>query len=164
MRHVTWIFVVLLLCSLTSFVEKDIPVQGTNIGDTAPDFFIQRSDEKKGKKLKELRGNNVLISFWASYDASSRMQNALLNHAIKKMNDSVKMVSVSFDEYASIFNETIEKDGIKACNCFADTCGQTSSTYKKYRLDRGFQNFLLNEKGVIVAKNITADQLAAYFN
>ena len=40
MRHVKWIFVVLLISSLTSFVEKDKPTGGLNVGDVAPDFTI----------------------------------------------------------------------------------------------------------------------------
>ena len=33
MKHVKWIFVVLLISSLTSFVEKDKPTGGLNVGD-----------------------------------------------------------------------------------------------------------------------------------
>lgn len=35
MRHVKWIFVVLLICSLTAFVEKDKPTGGLSEGDVA---------------------------------------------------------------------------------------------------------------------------------
>ena len=41
MRHVKWIFVVLLICSLTAFVEKDKPTGGLSEGDVAPDFKIE---------------------------------------------------------------------------------------------------------------------------
>jgi len=164
MKHVTWIFVVLLLCSLTSFVEKDVATQGLNIGNSAPDFLIKNINGEENKGLKELKGSYVLLSFWASYDAQSRMQNALLNHTLKKTGYSVKMVSVSFDEYTSIFNETIRKDEIKTPHCFVETSGKASGIYKKYRLSKGFKNFLLNEEGVIIAKNITADQLSEYIN
>ena len=37
-KHVKWIFVVLLICSLTAFVEKDKPTGGLSEGDVAPDF------------------------------------------------------------------------------------------------------------------------------
>ena len=92
------------------------------------------------------------------------MQNALLNHALKKASHPVTMVSVSFDEYTSIFNETIRKDEIDTPNCFVETSGEASGIYKKYSLNKGFKNFLLNERGVIIAKNITADQLSQYLN
>ena len=41
MKYAKWIFVVLLISSLTSFVEKDKPTGGLNVGDMAPDFKIQ---------------------------------------------------------------------------------------------------------------------------
>lgn len=164
MKHVTWIFVVLLLCSLTSFVEKDVAIRGLNIGDAAPDFSIRNMNGEGNRKLKELKGRYVLLSFWASYDAPSRMQNALLDHALKRTGRSVEMVSVSFDEYKSIFDETVRKDGIETPDCFVETSGEASCIYKKYRLKKGFQNYLLNEEGVIVAKSITADRLSEYLN
>lgn len=162
MKYVKWIFVVLLFCSLTSFVEKDVATIGLNVGNSAPNFFIRSFDGKLSKELNELKGNYVLLSFWASYDAPSRVQNALLNNALKKTSHSVKMVSVSFDEYISIFNESIKKDEIDTPNCFVETSGEASGIYKKYRLNKGFKNFLLNEKGVIIAKSITANQLSQY--
>ena len=45
MRHVKWIFVVLLISSLTSFVEKDKPTGGLNVGDVAPDFRIETTSD-----------------------------------------------------------------------------------------------------------------------
>ncbi len=110
-KNVKWIFVVLIISSLISFsfVGKNTPTEGLTIGDKAPTFTI--CGEKQLIDLKDLRGKYVLLSFWASYDALSRMQNATLNHAVAQA-DNVEMVSVSFDEYKSIFNETIKKDQI----------------------------------------------------
>ncbi|EXY84457.1 hypothetical protein M104_2274 [Bacteroides fragilis str. 1007-1-F  len=36
--------------------------------------------------------------------------------------------------------------------------------FKKYRLNRGFTNYLLDGNGVIIAKNISAAELSAYAN
>ena len=113
MRHVKWIFVVLLISSLTSFVEKDKPTGGLNVGDVAPDFTIEStSDVQHNFDLTDLKGKYVLLSFWASYDAQSRMQNASLSNALRSTSQDVEMVSVSFDEYQSVFQETIRKDQI----------------------------------------------------
>mgnify|MGYP001511980262 CR=1 FL=1 len=76
----------------------------------------------------------------------------------------VKMVSVSFDEYQSIFEETIRKDQIVTPTCFVETKGEYSGLFKKYRLGRGFTNYLLDDNGVIIAKNISAAELSAYLN
>ena len=162
-KNVKWIFVVLIISSLISFsfVGKNTPTEGLTIGDKAPTFTI--CGEKQLIDLKDLRGKYVLLSFWASYDALSRMQNATLNHAIAQA-DNVEMVSVSFDEYQSIFKETVRKDQIVTPTCFVETKGEFSGLFKKYRLGRGFTNYLLDENGVIIAKNISAAELSAYLN
>ena len=163
MRHVKWIFVVLLISSLTSFVEKDKPTGGLNVGDVAPDFRIETtSDVQHNLDLTDLKGKYVLLSFWASYDAQSRMQNASLSNALRSTSQDVEMVSVSFDDYQSVFKETIRKDQIVTPTCFVETKGESSGLFKKYRLNRGFTNYLLDGNGVIIAKNISAADLSAY--
>ena len=165
MKHVKWIFVVLLICSLTAFVEKDKPTGGLSVGDVAPDFRIEStSGEQYPLKLADFKGRYVLLSFWASYDAQSRMQNVSLNNALRSDAPNVKMVSISFDEYRSVFEETIRKDQIVTPTCFAETKGENSGLFKKYRLNRGFTNYLLDGNGVIIAKNISAAELSAYAN
>ena len=167
MKYVKWIFVVLLIGSLTSFVEKDKPTGGLNVGDIAPDFKIQSmSAGQPLAKLSDMKGKYVLLSFWASYDAHSRMQNASLSNVLRSAsrNENVEMVSVSFDEYQSIFKETVRKDQIVTPTCFVETKGESSGLFKKYRLGRGFTNYLLDENGVIIAKNISAAELSAYLN
>ena len=162
MKHVKWIFVVLLIGSLTSFVEKDKPTGGLNVGDIAPDFKIQSmSAGQPLAELSDMKGKYVLLSFWASYDAHSRMQNASLSNVLRSSRN-VEMVSVSFDEYQSIFKETVRKDQIVTPTCFVETKGESSGLFKKYRLGRGFTNYLLDENGVIIAKNISAADLSAY--
>ena len=113
-----------------------------------------------------MKGKYVLLSFWASYDAHSRMQNASLSNVLRSAsrNENVEMVSVSFDEYQSIFKETVRKDQIVTPTCFVETKGESSGLFKKYRLGRGFTNYLLDENGVIIAKNISAAELSAYAN
>ena len=167
MKYVKWIFVVLLIGSLTSFVEKDKPTGGLNVGDIAPDFKIQSmSAGQPLAELSDMKGKYVLLSFWASYDAHSRMQNASLSNVLRSAsrNENVEMVSVSFDEYQSIFKETVRKDQIVTPTCFVATKGESSGLFKKYRLGRGFTNYLLDENGVIIAKNISAAELSAYLN
>ena len=166
MKHVKWIFVVLLISSLTSFVEKDKPTGGLNVGDIAPDFKIKTmsTEQQTIQNLSKMKGKYVLLSFWASYDAQSRMQNVSLNNALQNLSKDVKMVSVSFDDYQSVFSETIRKDKVQSSDCYLETKGEASSIFKKYNLDRGFKNYLLDDRGVIVAKNISASQLSSYFN
>lgn len=162
MKYVKWIFVVLLFSSLTSFVEKDKPTTGLSVGDIAPDFRIRTILDEQQINLSQLKGGYVLLSFWASYDAQSRMQNVSLSNALRNSGKDVKLVSVSFDEYQSVFDETIRKDRILSPTCFAETSGEASPLFRTYRLNKGFKNYLLDSKGVIVAKDIPASDLLSY--
>ena len=83
MKYVKWIFVVLLIGSLTSF-RKDKPTGSLNVGDIAPDFKIQSMSARQPlAELSDMKGKYVLLSFWASYDAHSRMQNASLSNVLR---------------------------------------------------------------------------------
>lgn len=164
MKYVKWIFVVLFFSSLTSFVEKDRPTTGLNVGDVAPNFTIPATLCEQPIDLYSRRGKYVLLNFWASYDALSRMQNANLNHAVTTLPHNVEMVSVSFDEYESVFNETIRKDQLKSSSCYLEATGETSSVFKKYALKRGFKNYLLDKNGVIIAKDVSVSDLSTYLN
>lgn len=155
MRHVKWKFVALFTL-LVSFVDKDSIFSGQDVGDKAPQFTLSATDEgEQPLSLKNLRGNYVLLSFWASYDAASRMQNVQLSKAVAHMPSQVRMVSVSFDE-------TVKKDRIDPAISFVELEGENSSLYKQYSLQKGFKNYLLNPEGVIIAKDVDADELSAY--
>ncbi len=164
MKYVKWLFVVLLIGSLTAFVEKDKPTGGLNEGDVAPNFKIEATcDGQPAFQLNDLKGKYVLLSFWASYDAQSRMQNVSLSNALRS-SQNVEMVSVSFDKYQSIFKETVRMDQIVTPACFVETEGENSGVFKTYRLNKGFANYLLDGNGVIITKNISAAELSAYLN
>jgi hypothetical protein len=167
MRNVKRIFVVLiLLSSLTSFVSferKDKPAKGLHVGSAAPDFEIKVADEQS-LTLSKFKGRYVLLSFWASYDAQSRIQNIYFSNAIQSAFPSIEMVSVSFDEYRSVFTETIRKDQIVAAVCFVETTGMKSGLFEKYRLKQGFISYLLDKDGIILAKDVSVEQLDTLLN
>ncbi|EJX09147.1 antioxidant, AhpC/TSA family [gut metagenome] len=164
MKYVKWLFVVLLIGSLTAFVEKDKPTGGLNEGDVAPNFKIEATrNGQPAFQLNDLKGKYVLLSFWASYDAQSRIQNVSLNNALRS-SQNVKMVSISFDKYQSVFKETVRMDQIVTPSCFVEMEGENSEAFKTYRLNKGFTNYLLDGNGVIIAKSISAAELSAYLN
>lgn len=161
MKYVKWIFIVLFVSSLISFIEKDKPTSGLGVGDIAPDIRIDAAADGQAFDLRSMKGEYVLLSFWASYDVDSRMQNIRLNNALKQLPQDVKLVSISFDEYQSVFKETIRKDRIDQSGCYWETNGKNSAVFKDYALGKGFKNYLLDADGVIIAKNIPASGLSA---
>ena len=162
-KSVKSIFLFLLISSVISlsFIDKNKSNVGLKIGDNAPQFSLV--NESKSIDLKKLNGNFVLISFWASYDAESRVKNAMLNNSASKMNN-LQIVSVSFDEYRSIFDETINNDQLDKADCFIELKGNSSNLFKSYELNKGFTNYLLDKNGNILAKNIDSKQLFSLIN
>ena len=93
--YVRWIMFLMLLIPLVSFVNKDKPSKGLMLGDMAPNFEIPAiyDQSKSTTKLSDLKGKYVLLSFWATYDAPSRLQNVNLNNSILLDESKIEMVS-----------------------------------------------------------------------
>ncbi|MBO4598997.1 MAG: redoxin domain-containing protein [Bacteroidaceae bacterium] len=163
MKRVRWIFVLLLFTTFISFVGKDHEISGLKVGEIAPDFVISPAGSEK-MNLTDLKGHYVLVSFWASYDAKSRLQNVRCSDAVKGLGSEIKMVSVSFDEYSSIFDEVVKKDRLNKNLSFVDTKGTHSPLYRKYYLGRNFHNYLLDKEGRVIACDVAAEQIKTYLD
>jgi len=102
----------------------------------------------------------TLLHFWAAYDANSRMQNVLLWNRLNNRNlKNLNIISVSLDELSSVFRETVKADRLESTNQLHEKLGEKSDIFKKYGLKRGLRNFLINNKGIIVAVNVTPDEV-----
>lgn len=164
MRSFKNIFLLLLIfIPSTAYIDKDVHFEkGLTPGCVAPEIEINGA----GKELlSTLRGQYVLVQFWATYDGTSRMNNLLLNNSVKKhFANRVSTVSLSFDDSKCIFDQTVRMDGAKpTLQCFVAE-GENSKIYNDYNLSNGFANYLINPEGVIVAKNISPSQLEGLLN
>jgi len=143
-----------------SFVGEDTArtSEGLHVGNTAPQ--IELSELSDNLNLNDYKGKYVLVNFWAAYDAGSREKNVSLWNEIKKMDrKDVAMVSVSFDDYKSIYEETVKMDGIDQSTQFFEPAGENSQLFEIYQLDKGFKSFLLDKSGKILAQSVNTDKL-----
>ncbi len=146
--------------SLSSTTSRTSSVsEGIYPGDLFPD--IMNLENKSGTKLNlsDLRGQKVLVNFWAAYDAYSHRDNVLLSNVIEKKRYPVQMVSVSFDESESVFDRTVSLDNIKKEYQFRAKADVSSELTNRYRLDKGFKNYLIDENGVIIGMNLSPGDL-----
>ena len=135
------------------------PVEGVNPGDFAPRIELTGNESIRFKRPD---GCYTLVNFWAAYDAASRAQNVRLWNKVEKMRDSsvkVSMYSISFDERKSVFEETVKMDKLDGTTQLREEKGTQSDLFKKYKLQKGLRNFLINGDGVIVATNVTPEKL-----
>ena len=162
-KSVKPIFVVLVFSSLFSFSfnERSSSTEKLALGDKAPELVF--GENKQSLNLQNRLGDYTLLSFWASYDASSRIENAKMNQLVAN-SARVKMISISFDSYRSVYQAAVKQDGVDATASYLEMEGENSEIFKSYDLKNGFVNYLLDKNGVIVAKNLSADELVSYLN
>ncbi|MDR0756410.1 MAG: thioredoxin family protein [Tannerella sp.] len=102
----------------------------------------------------------TLLSFWAAYNAVSRVHNIQLHAKVSKMDSTrIRMYSASMDERFSVYAGTLKTDKLENARHLFDGLGAKSPLYKQYNLKRGFGNFLIDDRGVIVATNIRPEDL-----
>lgn len=132
--------------------------EGANPGDLAP--RIEFLGNGGNASFQNQSGRYTLLNFWAAYDAESRARNVQLANEVNKFGpDKIAMCSISMDERESIFTETVKIDKLDLSTQFHEGLGKESELFKKYDLKKGLRNFLINDKGVIIAANVTPGKL-----
>ena len=157
------LIVAVALATMSSATKEARPTVGTNPGDLAP--RIESLGNESNISFQNHSGRYTLLNFWAAYDAESRARNVQLWNEVNKLSSSkIAMYSVSLDEKESIFTETIKADKLSGTKQFREEQGKRSALYGKFNLHKGLNNFLIDDKGVIIAANVTSDQLADVMN
>lgn len=150
--------VTVALLAVSAGTKNARPTVGVNPGDLAP--RIESLGNENNFSFQNHSGRYTLLNFWAAYDGESRARNVQLWNEVKKMNsDKIDMRSISLDERKSIFTETVKADKLDSTKQFHEELGRKSKLFGAYKLEKGFRNFLINDEGVIVAANVTPDQL-----
>lgn len=142
----------------TEMVEK----VGTNVGDQAPDLEFNGPDGKL-VKLSDFRGKVVLIDFWASWCRPCRMENPNIVNAynkFKKHKKGFEIVGVSLDKNKDRWIGAIKADNLTFPQ-MSDLGGWQSKPALLYHVQSIPTNFLLDENGVILAKNLRGANLEA---
>lgn len=155
-----YVLIVMVLLLMASAGTKNTkPTVGTHLGDLAPSIdFLGNGNEFD---FQNPTGRYTLVNFWAAYDAESRVRNIRLWNAISKLDsDRITMYSISMDPKESVFTETVKTDKLEHTNQFHDGLGKKSALFDEYDLQKGFRNFLIDGKGVIVATNVAPEALA----
>lgn len=107
----------------------------------------------------------TLVCFWASYNAASREENIRFSKVLNKFEQSnavIGSVSVSLDEYESLFLEVVKEDQLKFSNIVREKNGFAGKLAKEFNLSNQFGSFLIDQKGEIIHKNFTPEQLEKY--
>ena len=155
-KTLSFIVILVVLVSFSSaYNAQEIDVK---VNSFAPNISV--SDNDSTFTLSKERGKYVLLNFWASDDAESRIRNISAYKATEKSNEKVVFTAINYDRSEALFSEIVKVDNIDKNTQFFDKGGKNSEVYKQFRLENGLNCYLINREGKVIAVNPELEKLA----
>lgn len=139
-------------------VRRSLADSGTNnrvrTGDIAPDFVSSQPDGSQ-MALSDLRGNYVLVSFWAGWSSLSREENPTLRTARARYGEEqLRILQVSLDENREEWINAIREDELGDWHHVSDLNRWETPVADLYCLEKIPSNVLVDPGGRIVATDL----------
>ncbi|MFK7812614.1 MAG: thioredoxin-like domain-containing protein [Maribacter sp.] len=145
---------------LEALKEKAERGKSTEVGVKAPEFTAPGVDGQQ-LALNDMLGKVTLVDFWAAWCRPCRAENPNVVAVYKKYHDKgLNIVGVSLDRKAEDWKKAIADDGL-TWNHVSHVQYFNDPIAKMYNVDAIPAAFLLDENGVIVAKNLRGPALEA---
>jgi len=130
----------------------------TGVGRPAP-VFTQADSKGKPVSLSSLKGQYVLVDFWASWCGPCRAENPNVLKSYRTYHSKgFTVLGVSLDDEKNPWLEAIKKDGLPWTEV-SDLKGWKNSAAVLYGVEGIPMNFLLDKNGTIVAKGLRGEDL-----
>ncbi|MEQ9582418.1 MAG: TlpA disulfide reductase family protein, partial [Arenibacter sp.] len=147
-----------ILKSLEAAKAREEKGKSTEIGATAPDFSGPTPDGKE-LSLKEAMGKVTIIDFWAAWCKPCRVENPnVVNIYNKYHSKGLNIIGVSLDRKEEDWKKAIADDKL-SWNHISSLDYFNDAVAKLYNVEAIPATFILDENGVIVAKNLRGPEL-----
>ncbi|MEJ2583482.1 MAG: TlpA disulfide reductase family protein [Robiginitalea sp.] len=139
--------------------EKLDALKRTAIGSKAPDFSAP-TPSGETLSLNEVLGKVTLVDFWAAWCRPCRAENPNIVRVYQKYKDKgLSILGVSLDRTEADWKRAIEEDGLEWNHVSKlQYFGEIAELYNVSGIPA---SFILDENGVIVAKNLRGAALEA---
>ena len=128
------------------------------VGSEAPEISLPNPDGKT-LSLSSLRGNIVLVDFWASWCGPCRKENPFIVSMYQKYkSQGFTILGVSLDDNSEAWKNAIQKDGL-AWNQVSELKKWDSQVAKTYGVDAIPFSVLLDKEGKIIGKGLRGPDL-----
>lgn len=121
----------------------------SRIGCKAPSLALGNNNGLS--PLQQHYGENILLTFWTSSDANSRLENMRYDRISRDDAMQFIHVSVNLDRSVSVFNSIVTIDDLNRSAQISTSLDVQDDIIKRWRLQDGYHSFLLDRQGTIIA-------------
>jgi thiol-disulfide isomerase/thioredoxin len=133
-------------------------LNGLAVGKKAPDFTAPNPEGKPVRFSENLKGY-TLVDFWASWCAPCRKENPNIVAAYKEYHDKgFNIVGISLDKKKENWIKGIQEDNLNWLQV-SELTYWNSTIAKLYGVRAIPGNYLVDSKGIIVARNLRGEEL-----
>lgn len=154
-------FFAVLIFLVSAYSERVVKAEK---GYSAPEIEMV-SNGSKDIALSSLRGKYVLVNFWDSGSAVSRIAaNEYDRFSRSKKKNKFELLSINTDDNKKLFREIVKNDNLDNATQYHIGEVKTKNTRKDYRIEQGFSSYLINPQGKVVAVNPSVTTLEKYLS
>lgn len=147
--------------TVQSFAAHMEQIKPLSIGQPAPDFSSE-TPEGKAVKLSDLRGQYVLLDFWAAWCTPCRHENPNIVAQYHQFKDrGFTVLGVSLDRERGAWLKAIEDDRLEWTHV-SDLKMWESEAGRLYNITAIPASFMIDPEGRIVAKNLRGPALRQF--
>ncbi len=151
----------ILICVMLIMLKSASLKAQFNIGDTLPSFILQ-NQQNQNVDIASFKGKYLLLDFWASWCAPCRIGNKeLVKFDAKADTAKIKIIGISLDNDLKKWKKAIVIDKIKFLQ-LNDPHRFDAVIAVKLNIEQLPTQLLFNEKGILIAKNPTKEELKKF--